>query len=72
MRDNGKPLYEAKMDVLSCAETFEYFSGINLAGEYIPYNERGGRLAFTKREPYGVIGAIGAWNYPIQANLPNL
>lgn len=66
VRDNGKPIYEAKLDVLSCAETFEYFGGVNLAGEHIPYNEQEGRFAYTRREPFGVVGAIGAWNYPIQ------
>lgn len=24
------------------------------------------RFAYTRREPLGVVGAIGAWNYPIQ------
>lgn len=27
VRDNGKPIREAKADILSCAETLEYFSG---------------------------------------------
>uniref|UniRef100_A0A914I8P9 Aldehyde dehydrogenase domain-containing protein n=1 Tax=Globodera rostochiensis TaxID=31243 RepID=A0A914I8P9_GLORO len=67
VRDNGKPISEAKADVLSCADTFEYFAGINLSGEHIPYDgECSGRFAYTRREPFGVVGAIGAWNYPIQ------
>lgn len=66
VRDNGKPISEAKADVLSCADTFDFFSGVNLAGEHIPYDERIGRFAYTRREPFGVVGAIGAWNYPIQ------
>lgn len=28
VRDNGKSITEAKTDVLSCADTFEYFSGL--------------------------------------------
>ena len=66
VRDNGKPIAEAKADVQSCADTFEYFAGVNLAGEHLPLDERGGRFAYTRREPFGVVGAIGAWNYPIQ------
>lgn len=27
VRDNGKSITEARADVLSCADTFEYFSG---------------------------------------------
>ena len=25
-----------------------------------------GSFAYTRREPLGVVGAIGAWNFPIQ------
>lgn len=28
VRDNGKPIHEAKTDILTCAESFEYFSGL--------------------------------------------
>ena len=27
VRDNGKPITEAKADILSCADTFDYYSG---------------------------------------------
>uniref|UniRef100_A0A7E4UTC3 Aldedh domain-containing protein n=1 Tax=Panagrellus redivivus TaxID=6233 RepID=A0A7E4UTC3_PANRE len=64
--DNGKPIEEAKADVLSCAETFDYFSAVDLNGEHIPLSDADKRLAYTRREPLGVVGAIGAWNYPIQ------
>uniref|UniRef100_A0A915DTR7 Aldehyde dehydrogenase domain-containing protein n=1 Tax=Ditylenchus dipsaci TaxID=166011 RepID=A0A915DTR7_9BILA len=66
VRDNGKSITEAKADVLSCADTFEYFSGVDLSGEHMPYDEQAKRFAYTRREPLGVVGAIGAWNYPIQ------
>uniref|UniRef100_A0A914BZM9 Aldehyde dehydrogenase domain-containing protein n=1 Tax=Acrobeloides nanus TaxID=290746 RepID=A0A914BZM9_9BILA len=66
VRDNGKPIREAKADVLSCAETFEYFSGVDLSGQHIPYSDQDSRFAYTRREPLGVVGAVGAWNYPIQ------
>lgn len=38
----------------------------DLAGEFLPYAAEEGRFAFTVREPFGVVGAIGAWNFPIQ------
>ena len=54
------------MDVLGCADTFDYFSGVDLAGEHLPYDDHSSRFAYTRREPFGVVGAIGAWNYPFQ------
>uniref|UniRef100_A0AC34RQ30 Aldehyde dehydrogenase domain-containing protein n=1 Tax=Panagrolaimus sp. JU765 TaxID=591449 RepID=A0AC34RQ30_9BILA len=64
--DNGKPIYEAKLDILSCADTFEHYSSIDLNGEHIPLSDRDSRFAYIRREPLGVVGAIGAWNYPMQ------
>uniref|UniRef100_A0A915NBH6 Aldehyde dehydrogenase domain-containing protein n=1 Tax=Meloidogyne javanica TaxID=6303 RepID=A0A915NBH6_MELJA len=61
VRDNGKPISEAKADILSCADTFEYFAGVRLAGEHFPYDEQNERFAYTRREPYGVVGAIASW-----------
>ncbi|ETN72321.1 betaine-aldehyde dehydrogenase family protein [Necator americanus] len=58
--DNGKPITEARMDVLSCIDTFSQ----SLVGQHIPLSRD--RFAYTKREPLGVVGCIGAWNYPIQ------
>uniref|UniRef100_A0A915D6D4 Aldehyde dehydrogenase domain-containing protein n=1 Tax=Ditylenchus dipsaci TaxID=166011 RepID=A0A915D6D4_9BILA len=53
--DNGKSITEAKADVLSCADTFEYFSGVDLSGEHMPYDEQAKRFAYSRREPLGVI-----------------
>ncbi|KAI6213546.1 Betaine-aldehyde dehydrogenase family protein [Aphelenchoides besseyi] len=66
VRDNGKPITEAIADVLSCAETFEFFSNVDVSGQHLPYSSRSHEYAYTCREPFGVVGAIGAWNYPIQ------
>ncbi|KAI6186582.1 Betaine-aldehyde dehydrogenase family protein [Aphelenchoides besseyi] len=66
VRDNGKPITEAIADVLSCAETFEFFSNVDLSGQHLPYSSHSDEYAYTCREPFGVVGAIGAWNYPIQ------
>lgn len=43
-----------------------FYLGADLAGEYLPFSGEDEKFAFTKREPLGVVGAIGAWNYPIQ------
>lgn len=63
---NGKPITEAKADVLSCVETFNFYSGIahDLLGRHVPFDAV--RYAYTRRLPIGVVAAIGAWNYPIQ------
>ncbi|ULT98457.1 hypothetical protein L3Y34_000079 [Caenorhabditis briggsae] len=63
---NGKPISEAKADVLSCVDTFNFYSGIahDLLGHHIPLDPT--RYAYTRRLPIGVVAAIGAWNYPIQ------
>ena len=33
-------------------------------GEFLPLSN--GNFSYTVREPLGVVGGIGAWNYPIQ------
>lgn len=64
--DTGKPLQETLVaDAASGADCLEYYGGLaaTLTGEHI---DLGGSFAYTRREPLGVVGAIGAWNYPIQ------
>ncbi len=64
--DTGKPLQETLVaDAASGADCLAFFGGLapTLAGEHI---DLGGSFVYTRREPLGVVGAIGAWNYPIQ------
>jgi len=64
--DTGKPIAEAStVDVISGAECIEYYAGVagSLHGHHYDF---GGDFAYTRREPLGVVGGIGAWNYPIQ------
>ena len=64
--DTGKPLQETLVaDAASGADCLEYFGSLapTLTGEHI---DLGGSFAYTRREPLGVVGAIGAWNYPVQ------
>ncbi|KAE9554572.1 hypothetical protein FO519_002211 [Halicephalobus sp. NKZ332] len=70
VRTNGKPITEARIDIASSADTFQFFAGIAPAvmkGDYFELpGEALDRFAYTRREPLGVVGAIGAWNYPFQ------
>jgi acyl-CoA reductase-like NAD-dependent aldehyde dehydrogenase len=64
-RQNGKPLFESKIDVASTVETLQYFAGWSdkVAGDVLPVD--GQDLVFTEREPVGVVGAIVPWNFPL-------
>ncbi len=65
-RDTGKPLSQARVDVEQCAQYFEFAAGgiRVLHGDVIPTDDH--TLAYTRREPHGVAGAIIPWNYPLQ------
>ncbi|PMR79417.1 betaine-aldehyde dehydrogenase [Halomonas urumqiensis] len=66
-RNTGKPISETStVDVVTGADALEYYAGLAAAieGTQIPLRESS--FVYTRREPLGVIGAIGAWNYPIQ------
>ncbi|CAG5120371.1 unnamed protein product, partial [Candidula unifasciata] len=64
--DTGKPIWEARVDILGCANTHDYYGGLaaNITGDFLRLP--GGSFAYTIREPLGVVAAIGAWNYPFQ------
>lgn len=64
-RQNGKPLFESKIDVASTVETLTYYAGWadKLAGDVVPVD--GHDFVFTQREPIGVVGAIVPWNFPL-------
>ena len=65
-RDCGKPVKQARADVVALARYFEFYAGAcdKLHGETIPYQD--GYSVFTWREPHGVTGHIIPWNYPMQ------
>jgi aldehyde dehydrogenase (NAD+) len=64
--DVGKPLKQARADVLALARYLEFYGGAadKLHGETIPYLP--GYTVYTLREPHGVTGHIIPWNYPMQ------
>ena len=64
--EQGKPVAEAKAEVLHSADTFEWFAeeGKRAYGQVIP-NSAPGKRHLTVKHPVGVVGAIGPWNFPI-------
>ena len=65
--NTGKPYSEtSSVDIVTGADVIEYYAGLAAAieGSQIPLREDS--FVYTRREPLGVIGSIGAWNYPIQ------
>src|SRR5437764_5326709 len=64
--EQGKPLAEAKGEVMHSADTFEWFAeeGKRAYGQVIPQSAANKRH-LTIKHPVGVVGAIGPWNFPI-------
>jgi succinate-semialdehyde dehydrogenase/glutarate-semialdehyde dehydrogenase len=64
--EQGKPLAEAKAEVLHSADTFEWFAeeGKRAYGQLIP-NSVQGKKHVTLKHPVGVVAAISPWNFPI-------
>ncbi len=62
----GKVLVEAGGDVQEAIDMARYVAGLGrLAwGETVP-SELGSRLAYTTRQPVGVVGLITPWNFPV-------
>jgi phenylacetaldehyde dehydrogenase len=70
--DNGKPLGVARVaDVPLAVDIFRYMAGwsTKLEGNTIPisvpYAPGAKFLAYTQREPVGVVGQIIPWNFPL-------
>ncbi len=64
-RNNGKPLFESKIDIAMAVQTYRYYAGWadKLTGDTLPVD--GPFFAYTLREPVGVVGAIVPWNFPL-------
>jgi aldehyde dehydrogenase (NAD+) len=63
---NGKPIFESRhIEIPAAAECIEYYAGWadKIHGETIPV--KGRYLAYTLREPVGVVAAIVPWNFPL-------
>ncbi|MGQ7247731.1 betaine-aldehyde dehydrogenase [Halomonas sp. V046] len=65
--NTGKPFSETSaVDIVTGADVLEYYAGLAAAIEGSQFPLREDSFVYTRREPLGVIGSIGAWNYPIQ------
>src|SRR5688572_391606 len=66
----GKPLKAAKVEAARAMSTFTFAAAEarKLAGEMVPMDASqagAGKLAFTLRQPVGVVGAISPFNFPL-------
>jgi acyl-CoA reductase-like NAD-dependent aldehyde dehydrogenase len=63
-RNAGKPITSARGEIAMAIATFRYFAAApeRMLGDTIPV---AGGLAFTVREPLGVVGLITPWNFPL-------
>ncbi|WP_250846794.1 NAD-dependent succinate-semialdehyde dehydrogenase [Aquisphaera insulae] len=64
--EQGKPIPEAKAEVLATADTFEWFAeeGKRAYGRVIPH-WTGNRRHYAIHHPVGVVGTITPWNFPM-------
>ncbi|HUH63512.1 MAG TPA: aldehyde dehydrogenase family protein, partial [Terracidiphilus sp.] len=67
--DQGKPVTMARLaDIPISVDQLRYYAGwaTKIEGNTIPISAQGGNfLAYTLREPVGVVGQIIPWNFPM-------
>ena len=65
-REQGKPLREARAEVMYAVETFDWYAdeARRLYGRLIPGHRTDARLTVT-HEPVGPVAAFTPWNFPI-------
>ncbi|MGB0694910.1 MAG: aldehyde dehydrogenase family protein [Rhodospirillaceae bacterium] len=71
-QEQGKPAWEAAMEIDGAAAYFEYYGNqaSTVEGRSIPLGA--GYFDFTHYEPYGVSAQIIPWNYPIEMTARSL
>ncbi len=64
--EQGKPLFQAKLEANRVAENLEYYAGLadKLRGDYVPLDDPA-KFGITLRRPVGVVVAITPWNFPL-------
>jgi betaine-aldehyde dehydrogenase len=64
-RNVGKPIRESRAEVALAARTFRYYAGAadKVYGQTFPTDD--GAFHYTLRQPFGVVGAIVPWNFPL-------
>ena len=67
IREQGKARPEQEEELEWTANTLRYYAelGRNTRGRVIPSGEPRTQLNFVLTEPYGVVGAIIPWNFPL-------
>src|SRR5262245_26401570 len=63
--DCGKPIAEARLDIVGAADILEYYAGLatKIYGQTTPLP--GKQIGMILREPSGVVGQITPWNFPL-------
>lgn len=65
-KNQGKPIRHVRgFDIPNAIETFDYYAGLATKAEGITTDTSPAMHNFVRREPYGVVGQIIPWNYPI-------
>lgn len=64
--DTGKPISQARTDAAVCARYFRFYGHAidTYYGHTIPLADD--VHVYTRKEPFGVVGSVLAWNYPMQ------
>lgn len=65
--EEGKPISENEEEMEWVADTFDYYAelGRHYRGRVLPSAEPANQFNFVLKEPYGVVGCIVPWNYPL-------
>jgi aldehyde dehydrogenase (NAD+) len=63
--ETGKPMWMARFEIEVAAQYFEFYGGLVNAIHGETINLGAGYHSYTRREPFGVVGAILPWNAPI-------
>jgi aldehyde dehydrogenase (NAD+) len=63
--DNGKPISEAQTEVELFIDQFRYFAGGCRFHEGSTVRTNDDQHVYTTNEPYGVVGQIIPWNFPL-------
>ncbi|MFC2076164.1 aldehyde dehydrogenase family protein [candidate division KSB1 bacterium] len=65
-RENGKPLNQAKGEVVGTAGLIEYYAeeALRVSGDVLP-SDHPKRMVMVWKEPVGVVAAVTPWNFPL-------